>query len=124
MRAIKSKNMLPETSVRRIAYGLGYRFRLHIKDLPGKPDLVFRPRKKVIFVHGCFWHQHSKARCLDGRLPKSNSAYWNKKLLGNVERDRRHLKALKADGWKILIVWECETKDEANLAKRLRAFLD
>jgi DNA mismatch endonuclease (patch repair protein) len=124
MRAIKSKNMLPEISVRRIAYGLGYRFRLHVKDLPGKPDLVFRPRKKVIFVHGCFWHQHAKAKCLDGRLPNSNSAYWTKKLLGNVERDRRHVKALRQDGWRVLVIWECETKDEARLAKRLCAFLN
>src|SRR5687768_16524426 len=85
MRRIRSRNMKPELIVRSVAHRLGYRFRLHRKDLPGKPDLVFVSRRKVIFVHGCFWHQH--AGCIDSRLPKTNAAYWHPKLMRNVERD-------------------------------------
>ena len=123
MAAIKSKNTSPELLVRSIAHRLGYRFRLHAKDLPGKPDLVFRSRKKVIFVHGCFWHQHSSAKCRDGRMPKSNRSYWNPKLLKNAERDKRSLTALRALKWKMLVIWECETKNPDRLARILTKFL-
>lgn len=123
MAAIRSKNMKPEMLVRSVAHRLGYRFRLHRKDLPGKPDLVFGPRKKVIFVHGCYWHQHADPNCHDGRPPKSNTDYWLPKLQRNVERDASSIRALEALGWSVLVVWECETKSE-TLAERLSAFLD
>lgn len=123
MAAIKSKDTTPEILVRSIAHRLGYRFRLHAKDLPGHPDLVFRSRKKVIFVHGCFWHQHSSAKCADGRMPKSNRPYWRAKLLRNVARDKRSLAALKAARWKTLIIWECETQNRDRLVRVLTKFL-
>ena len=121
MRAIRSVGMKPEILVRRLAYGLGYRYRLHRKDLPGKPDLVFGPRRKVIFVHGCFWHQHR--HCIDGRMPKSNPEYWRPKLAGNVKRDAKHLAALKANGWKSLVIWECETSDMRKVTAKIERFL-
>jgi DNA mismatch endonuclease (patch repair protein) len=124
MRAIRSKGMRPEMIVRSLVYKLGYRYRLHKKDLPGKPDLVFGPKRKVIFVHGCFWHQHSKAECLDGRLPKSNTNYWLPKLQRNVARDTENRKQLQKLGWKVLVIWECETKDLNNLSNKLKRFLD
>ncbi|MXQ07883.1 DNA mismatch endonuclease Vsr [Alphaproteobacteria bacterium GH1-50] len=120
MRRIRSKDMKPEMHVRRIVHGMGYRFRLHRKDLPGKPDLVFGPRKAVVFVHGCFWHQHN---CRAGRIPSSNSDYWTPKLARNVERDVSARTALEEAGWRVLVVWECELKDEAAIRKRLRRFL-
>jgi DNA mismatch endonuclease (patch repair protein) len=123
MAAIKSKDMKPELIVRSIVHALGYRYRLHRKDLPGKPDLVFGPRRKVIFVHGCFWHMHPKATCLDARAPKSNTGYWSAKLARNVERDAAHMVALKVMGWRVLVIWECETRNAAMVAKRVRAFL-
>lgn len=121
MRRIKSKGMKPEMLVRRLVHALGYRYRLHRKDLPGKPDLVFGPRRKAIFVHGCFWHQH--ADCREGRPPGSNTAYWSPKLKRNVERDAEHLAGLKAQGWDTLVIWECETKDAKALAQHLKKFL-
>lgn len=123
MAAIRSKNMKPEMRVRSLVHRMGYRFRLHRKDLPGKPDLVFGPRRKVIFVHGCYWHQHSDPACLDGRPPKSNTAYWLPKLQRNVERDASNIEALEALGWSVMVIWECETKRE-DLAERLQAFLN
>src|SRR3954452_16368647 len=93
MKAIRSKNTKPEMAVRRLVHGLGYRYRVHRSDLPGKPDLVFGPRKKIIFVHGCFWHMHSTAKCSVGKHPKVNSQYWTPKLTGNVERDRLNIAA-------------------------------
>lgn len=107
----------------RLTHALGYRYRLHAPDLPGKPDIVFRTRRKVIFVHGCFWHLHPKAGCLDARLPKSNKGYWLPKLRRNVERDAQHLKELSRAGWKHLVIWECETKKTAKLRNRLETFL-
>lgn len=124
MAAIKSTNTKPELIVRRAVTALGYRYRLHRKDLPGKPDLVFGPAKKVIFVHGCFWHMHPKAHCLDARAPKSNTGYWSMKLQRNLERDAEHTLALRKLGWKVLIIWDCETRDEGKLVNRLRRFLD
>jgi DNA mismatch endonuclease, patch repair protein len=123
MRRIKSKDMKPELAVRRTVHALGYRYRLHRKDLPGKPDLAFGPRRKVIFVHGCFWHGHEREGCLDARKPKSNTAYWNPKLARNKERDAARVAALQAGGWKVLTIWECETKDLRAIARRVKAFL-
>ncbi len=123
MRAIRSKGTKPELIVRQTVYGLGYRYRIHKNSLPGKPDLVFSKRRKVIFVNGCFWHQHSISKCLDGRLPKSNQIYWQPKLLRNVARDAENIAELKADNWKVLVVWECETKNIIKLKTRIIRFL-
>ena len=123
MAAIRSKDMKPELVVRRLAHSLGFRFRLHRKDLAGKPDLVFPKYKAVIFVHGCFWHQHEDARCLDGKQPKSNQNYWAPKLSRNVERDAKNKASLEQQGWRVLIIWECETKDAVMLASRIHDFL-
>lgn len=121
MAAVRGKNTKPEILVRRLVYSLGYRFRLHRRDLPGVPDLAFPSRRKVVFVHGCFWHQHRG--CRKGAMPKTRARFWRTKLLGNVARDERVAKALKVMGWKVLIVWECEIGDVASLAGRLRRFL-
>jgi DNA mismatch endonuclease, patch repair protein len=120
MRAIRSKDMLPELAVRRLVHGLGYRFRLHRKDLPGKPDLVFPARMKVIFVHGCFWHSHN---CKIAHTPKSNLSYWLPKLQRNQRRDAANLAALKLLGWKSLIVWECALKKPEKVCSRITKFL-
>jgi DNA mismatch endonuclease (patch repair protein) len=120
MRAIRSEDMQPELDVRSLVHRLGYRFRLHRKDLPGKPDLAFGPRRKVIFVHGCFWHSHD---CSIAHAPKSNQTYWGPKLKRNKERDQRNIQALEAKGWRALVIWECETRDEGPLKRCLRAFL-
>ncbi len=123
MAAIRSKDMKPELVVRNTAHSLGFRFRLHRRDLPGKPDLVFPKYKAVIFVHGCFWHQHTEPRCLDGKQPKSNSAYWGPKLARNVERDAKNRASLEQQGWRVLVIWECETKDAGLLAPKIQGFL-
>ena len=123
MASIRSKHMKPELAVRKAAHRLGFRFRLHRKDLPGKPDLVFPKYRAVIFVHGCFWHQHSKPGCLDGRPPKSNLAYWGPKLARNLQRDAAHRAELEKQGWRVLTVWECETKDAQLLARTITGFL-
>lgn len=121
MRRIRSKDTAPEMAVRRLAHGLGYRYRLHRKDIPGKPDLVFPGRRKVIFIHGCFWHQHPG--CREGRPPKSNAAYWLPKLERNIERDKAALAQLAAAGWDALVVWECETKNHEAMRQALLDFL-
>ena len=123
MSKIRSKDMKPERAVRSLVHTMGYRFRLHRKDLPGKPDLVFPSRRKVIFVHGCFWHQHGDPDCRDGRPPKSNDSYWSKKLARNIERDKDAIKALQEAGWGTMVVWECETRDVATLRDRVSSFL-
>lgn len=123
MRRIRSKGMKPELEVRRLLHRLGYRFRLHDPNLPGKPDLVFPSRRKVILVHGCFWHQHNWANCKITHQPKSNLTYWNPKLAANVKRDRTHKKALKSSGWEVLTVWECQIA-RSNLTDRLIEFLE
>jgi DNA mismatch endonuclease (patch repair protein) len=121
MRRIRSKDMRPELAVRSLVHRIGYRFRLHRKDLPGKPDLVFVSRRKVIFVHGCFWHSHEG--CKVAHLPKSNQSYWGPKLERNRARDAKHLAALAAAGWKALVIWECEITDIEDLRRRLGRFL-
>ena len=119
MRRIKSSDTAPELAVRRILHVLGYRFRLHRADLPGKPDIVVPARKCAIFVHGCFWHQHA---CKLGRMPRRNQEYWIPKLSSNVQRDKDVRRQLRALGWRVLAVWECQVKKPA-LAGRLKRFL-
>lgn len=121
MRAVLSQNTTPELAVRKIVHRLGFRFRLHRADLPGKPDLVLPKWRKVIFVHGCFWHQHSCKR--GNRTPKTRVEYWQKKLSGNRRRDRRNRDQLKRLGWSVLVVWECQTKNVEKLTQRLIRFL-
>jgi DNA mismatch endonuclease (patch repair protein) len=121
MRTVKSRDTAPELIVRRLAHSMGYRFRLHRKDLPGNPDLVFAGLRKVIFVHGCFWHGHSCAR--GARVPKANRDYWLKKIAGNKVRDRNSLKKLVAEGWTSLVVWECHIGNASKLEAKVREFL-
>lgn len=123
MRAIRSKGMKPEITVRRLVHRLGFRFRLHSKELPGYPDLIFPGRRAAIFVNGCFWHQHRSPRCPIVRIPKSNLRYWKPKLIGNVRRDQLNYRRLRRLGWRVLVVWECSVKDEAALTARIRSFL-
>lgn len=120
MQAVGTKDTKPEMIVRRALYAMGYRYRLHLKDLPGKPDIVFPGRKKAIFVHGCFWHWHG---CPKGQLPKSRLDYWKPKLEANVARDRAKIEELKKGGWRVLVVWQCETRD-TDLTTRLVEFVD
>ncbi len=122
MRAVKGQDTEPEMVVRRLAHSLRYRYKLHDKRLPGKPDLVFPARRKVIFVHGCFWHQHNCPR--GARLPKSHQDYWGSKLSRNQQRDAEHNSSLEAMGWQVLVIWECETRDRQTLATTLTLFLD
>lgn len=124
MRRITSKGTKPEMVVRRLAHRLGYRFRLHKSDLPGNPDMVFSSRRKVIFVHGCFWHQHPDKNCKVAHRPKSNLDYWLPKLQRNVKRDVVNRAALKEMGWDSLVIWECEVKAQTDLESRLRNFLE
>jgi DNA mismatch endonuclease (patch repair protein) len=121
MRRIKSKGMKPELIVRSMVHRMGYRYRLHSRDLPGKPDLVLRSRKKVIEVRGCFWHQHRG--CPEGHIPKSRTAYWLPKLAHNEQRDKLNCKRLRALGWGVLVIWECEITDVKHLSTKLRKFL-
>ena len=122
MAAVRSKNTRPEMLVRRMAHVMGYRYRLHVSTLPGKPDLVFPARRSVIFVHGCFWHQHGCSSG-DSHLPNSNKSYWHPKLERNRARDAEHLKALGASGWKCLVLWECELAKPKTIQHRLASFL-
>lgn len=121
MRAVKSCDTTPEMEVRRMAHSLGYRYRLHCKELPGNPDIVFSGRHKMIFVHGCFWHQHKG--CHRSRMPKTNQSYWLPKLARNSERDARVQDELAGMGWDILIIWECELGNAERLKERLLRFL-
>jgi DNA mismatch endonuclease (patch repair protein) len=123
MSRVRGKDTKPELSVRHLVYSLGYRYRLHSPKLPGKPDLVFASRGKVIFVHGCFWHRHDKG-CSLTRLPKSKLDFWKPKLEGNKERDRKNQMKLKQLGWDYLIVWECELTRMEKLSKKIKKFLE
>ena len=123
MANIRSKGMKPEMLVRRLVHSMGYRYRLHQKDLPGKPDLVFRGCRKAIFVHGCFWHQHADRSCRIARAPQSNTDYWLPKLARNVERDVEHQAKLQELSWDVLIIWECETKEYDTLNQKISHFL-
>lgn len=122
MARVHSTDTRPEMLVRKLVYALGYRYRLHVRDLPGRPDMVFRNRAKVIFIHGCFWHRH--ARCALARLPKSRLDFWLPKLEGNRKRDERNKRELQRMGWKVLTVWECQLNRPARLADRVKRFLD
>ncbi len=122
MGRVRSKDTKPEMLVRRLTHGLGYRYRLHDKKLPGCPDLVFRVRRKVIFVHGCFWHRHRN--CALARLPKSRRDFWTPKLNANRKRDERNLRELTKTGWSVLVIWECEIGDVNTLARRIRNFIE
>ena len=124
MSKIRAKGMKPELMVRRLAHAMGYRYRLHRKDLPGKPDLVFPSRRKVIFVHGCFWHQHASADCKISHVPRSNQEYWLLKLQRNAARDAAHVARLDELGWEALTFWECEVDRVECIRKRIRQYLD
>lgn len=121
MQSVKLKDTGPEVAVRKLLHSLGYRFRLHRKDLPGTPDIVFPGRKKVVFVHGCYWHGHG---CNKGKLPKSKLDYWMPKIARNRERDEEKAASLRQLGWQVLTVWQCEIKDVENLKIRLVSFLN
>jgi DNA mismatch endonuclease (patch repair protein) len=121
MSRIAGRNTRPEMRVRRILHALGFRYRLHRTDLPGKPDLVFPGARAILFVHGCFWHMH---RCKYGKpVPATNVSFWAEKRRGNVERDKRNRKALLADGWQVFEVWECHTRDEDALRAKLEPLI-
>ena len=121
MRRIRSNNTSPELIVRRMVHGMGYRYRLHVAALPGKPDLVFPRLRKIVEVRGCFWHQHKS--CADSHIPKSRIEYWRPKLNGNKRRDKQNEKKLLALGWALCIVWECELKNLDEVNRRLARFL-
>lgn len=121
MSRVRYKDTRPEMVVRRLVYGAGYRYRLHASGLPGRPDLVFAWRRKVIFVHGCFWHRHTD--CALARIPKSNQEFWTKKLEGNRLRDERVLAQLHLAGWDVLVIWECELRDLDALLERIKSYL-
>jgi DNA mismatch endonuclease, patch repair protein len=122
MALIRSRDTKPEMRVRRLVHGLGYRYRLHCTDLPGTPDLVFRARRKVVFVHGCFWHLHEG--CPNNRPPKSREEFWTAKLEANRQRDARNQSELRTLDWDYLVIWECGTRDVAALERTIREFLD
>jgi DNA mismatch endonuclease (patch repair protein) len=121
MSRIRSSDTRPEMQIRRLLHGLGYRYVLHRRDLPGVPDLVFPSRRKIIFIQGCFWHQHRG--CIDGRIPKSRVSYWRPKLQRNVERDRLNVSRLRRAGWKVMLVWECKAVKTETVCNRLTRFL-
>lgn len=122
MSAVRQKNTKPEMAVRRLLHAMGYRYRLHAAELPGKPDVVFRSRRKAVFINGCFWHGHD---CSKGHRPASRSDYWDAKIDRNVARDLDRIERLRTDGWDVLVVWECQTlkRHSEALSARLRSFL-
>jgi DNA mismatch endonuclease, patch repair protein len=121
MALVRNKDTKPEMRVRSMAHRMGFRFRLHGPGIPGHPDLVFTSARKVLFVHGCFWHRHPG--CPRTRLPKSRLDFWKPKLLGNARRDRKNQAALQKLGWSFLVIWECETENENTLRRMLLGFL-
>ncbi len=112
MSGVKSKNTLPELTVRQFLFNKGFRYRLHSKKLPGKPDLTLTKYKTTVFINGCFWHGHG---CKKSKLPSTNTKFWNKKINGNIERDKKVYKELENLGWKVLLIWECDLKNETTL---------
>jgi DNA mismatch endonuclease (patch repair protein) len=123
MSRVRSANTKPEMFVRRLVHGMGYRYRLHQRDLPGTPDLVFPSRRKVVFVHGCFWHRHPDPECPLARLPKSRLDFWLPKLEGNRKRDERNQAKLRSMGWDLMVIWECQLKHKNTLRQRIGRFL-
>lgn len=121
MSNIHGKDTVPEMAVRRLIHGMGYRYRLHDRSLPGSPDLVFRSRKKAIFVNGCFWHHHHGCRL--ATVPKSNVDYWKEKFRMNAKRDRETIDRLESLGWKVLVIWQCEIGDVGELKRKIIEFL-
>ena len=121
MSRIKSKDTVPEMRVRSALHHAGYRFRLHVKDLPGKPDIVLSKYKTVIFVHGCFWHRHKG--CSNATMPSTNQDFWKEKFSQNVKRDKREQLKLKRLGWKVIVIWECELKEISFLETRLKKII-
>jgi|SRR5579871_1497288 len=121
MSRVRSKDTSPELLVRSMIHGMGFRFRIHRKDLPGSPDIVLPGRKKVVWVHGCFWHRHPG--CKFATVPKSNRRFWNNKFKNNVRRDRNHQSVVKEMGWESLVVWQCELQEPKKLARKLARFL-
>ena len=117
MSRIRGKDTKPEVAVRSLLHCMGYRFRLHKRDLPGNPDIVLPKHRTVVLVHGCFWHRH--ARCKYAYTPKSRVEFWQKKFAENIKRDTRTRKALRREGWKVIVVWQCELRDQDALAMRL-----
>ncbi|MEX2650391.1 MAG: DNA mismatch endonuclease Vsr [Alphaproteobacteria bacterium] len=124
MSRVRGRNTRPEVAVRRLVHGMGFRYRLHGHDLPGTPDMVFASRKKVIFIHGCFWHRHSARSCKLARLPKSRLDFWLPKLDANRRRDRVNRAMLKRMGWDSMLVWECQISDSRELKVNIRRFLE
>lgn len=124
MSLIRSVDTKPEMLVRKLIHGMGYRYRLHVKDLPGTPDLAFPRLRKIVFVHGCFWHRHQKQSCRLARLPKSKLEFWETKLEGNRKRDQKVKRQLKAAGWQVQEIWECEMQNVEALSAKLRYFLE
>lgn len=122
MRRVRSRDTKPEMRVRSLIHRLGYRYRLHVRGLPGSPDIVFKSRGKVIFVHGCFWHGHKG--CANHRIPKSNVEYWVDKVESNRRRDARVRARLRRLGFGIMVIWECQTRDEGRLRNRITGFLE
>jgi DNA mismatch endonuclease (patch repair protein) len=124
MSRVRGTGSVAERRVRSLVHAMGYRFRLHGAKLPGRPDLVLASRRKVIFVHGCFWHRHPDPNCRLARLPKSRQDFWIPKLTGNRERDLRNEAALEDLGWRVLTIWECQLRDEASVKNEIRTFLE
>ena len=123
MSRIRGRDTAAEMTVRRLVHGMGYRYRLHRRDLPGCPDLVFVTRRKVIFVHGCFWHRHTDSACKLARLPKSRLDFWGPKLARNRQRDLEKQEELRAAGWDFIVLWECQINNVASLKETIQAFL-
>ena len=123
MSAVKSRDTKPEWTVRHLVHAMGYRYRLHRKDLPGTPDLVFPSRKKIIFVNGCYWHRHPSAACKLARLPKSRKDFWIPKLEQNRRRDLTNQRRLRRMGWSVMVVWECSLSDLDAVEDKIRRFL-
>jgi DNA mismatch endonuclease (patch repair protein) len=121
MSRVKGRDTKPEILVRSFVHRMGFRFRIHGRDLPGNPDIVLPRLGKVIFVHGCFWHGHR--RCLRSKRPTTHKGFWNKKLDQNIERDERFRRMLRRKGWRVLVVWECETRKQEKLLWKLERFL-